>query len=63
MFVCLESCCACVETGFIAWLMESARSRSFVIFDIIFYSGPLVGDVGGVGVGFLVRLCVHAALG
>ena len=31
--------------------------------DLVLYAGSLVGAVGGGGVGFLVRLCVRAAMG
>ena len=38
------------------------RPIFLIIRDLVFYSGPSVGDVGGGGVGFLVRLCVRAAI-
>ena len=38
------------------------RSSSFLLCDIVLYAGPLRGSIGGFGVGFLVRLRVHAAM-
>ena len=43
--------------------MDSPISMSFVLHDIVLYAGPLVGAFGGVGVVFLVRLRVCAAMG
>ena len=52
-----------VATGFMDQATERARSSFLVLFYRVFYSGPLVGSVGGVGIGFLVRLHVRAAIG
>ena len=43
--------------------MESIRSRSFVLRDLVLYLGLFVGSVRGVGVGFWVRLRVRAVMG
>ena len=43
--------------------MERAIWRSLVLCDLVLYTNPLVGAVDGFGVSFLVRLCVHAAMG
>ena len=45
---------AWVASGFMARVTDSTISSSFVIYDIMFYARPLVGTVGGGGVGFLV---------
>ena len=34
-----------------------------MLIDLVLYAGPLVGAVDGVGFGFLMRFCVHAAMG
>ena len=49
--------------GFMEWVLEIERSSSFVPPDLVLYSGPFVGDVGGVGEGFFVWLSVRAAMG
>ena len=43
--------------------MESARLRSFVLCNLVLYAGMFLVAIGGVGVGFLVRLCVRAGMG
>ena len=40
---------------------ERMRSSFLVLRDLVLCAGPLVGAIGGGGVGFLVWLCVHAA--
>ena len=39
--------CAWFVAGFMEWTMESSRSRSFVLCDIVLYAGPFLGAVGG----------------
>ena len=53
---------AWVAAGYVACEMESKRSRSLVLCDIVLYVGLLVCAVGGVGVGFLVQLRVRATM-
>ena len=52
-----------VAAGFMDRATERAISSCFVLRDIVFYVGPLVGAVDGGRVGFLVRLRVRAAIG
>ena len=59
----LERRCYWVAAGFMVWVMESVRLSSFMLRDLMLYASPLVGDVGEVGVGFLLRLCVRAKMG
>ena len=50
------------SAGFIEWVMHKERSKSLVLRNLVVYFGALVGAVGISGVGFLMRLCLHAAM-
>ena len=60
---CLVRRLSWVSSGFIEWVMDSLRSSSFLLCDIVLYAGPFLGAVGGVGVGFLVPLHVRDVMG
>ena len=51
-----------VAAGFMDREIKMERSGCLVLCDIVLYSGPSVGAVGGGGVGFFVQLHVHAAI-